>query len=91
MRARQVIELEPNHAATLGIYATVRAGKEPFQEAEAAFSRNQLGKDLGARAWPYVREGNNAAARKVFEENPSAPPTRLARLLTPFLARKNED
>jgi TolB-like protein/DNA-binding winged helix-turn-helix (wHTH) protein/Flp pilus assembly protein TadD len=73
--SERLIELDPNHRPTLGIYVTALVGKGRFQEAEAAFPRCQFGKDPGARAWLYVKEGNTAAARKVFEENPSAPPS----------------
>jgi tetratricopeptide (TPR) repeat protein len=73
--SERLIELEPNHAPTLGIYVTALVAKGRFQEAEAAFPRCQFGRDPGARAWLYVREGNTAAARKFLEENPSAPPS----------------
>jgi TolB-like protein/DNA-binding winged helix-turn-helix (wHTH) protein/Flp pilus assembly protein TadD len=73
--SERLIELQPNHAPTNGLYVTSLVEKGRFQEAEAAFPRSQFGKDPGARAWLYVREGNTAAARKILEENTSAPPS----------------
>jgi tetratricopeptide (TPR) repeat protein len=71
--SQRLIELDPNHRATYGMYATSLAQKGRFQEAEAAFDHTPLGKDPGVEAWLYARQGNAAAARKVLEENASSP------------------
>lgn len=73
VEGQSLIELDANHPATHGTYATSLAQKGRFQEAEAAFHHSQLGRDPGVQAWLYVRQGNVDAARKVLKENASSP------------------
>src|SRR5262249_51099173 len=88
--SERLIELEPNHAATLGVYTTSLVEKGRFQEAEAAFPGTQFGKDPGARAWLDIREGDTAAARKVLEEHASAPPSPFTAVAHYLLGEQEE-
>ncbi len=71
--SERLIELDPNHSATYVTYAPSLAQKGRFQEAEAAFRHSILARDPGVQAWLYALQGNDAAARRVLEENASSP------------------